>query len=98
MTSTELTIPSSRIVDAAIGTLDLAGKVTRPLFIDVENVPSQGPFLLVGNHQLFAMQDVPYLPRGLDPDRVAGHPRVRGVQRARRRTCCGVDVALGAAD
>ena len=65
MSSTELTIPSSRIVDAVIGAIDLAGKMTRPLFVDVENVPSQGPFLLVGNHQLFAMQDVPYLIRGL---------------------------------
>jgi 1-acyl-sn-glycerol-3-phosphate acyltransferase len=76
MTATELTIPSSRVVDAAIGLIDLAGKVTRPLFVDVENVPSQGPFLLVGNHQLFAMQDVPYLLRGLH---VLRGVRVRGL-------------------
>jgi 1-acyl-sn-glycerol-3-phosphate acyltransferase len=76
MTTTELTIPSSRVVDAVIGALDLAGKVTRPLFVDVENVPSQGPFLLVGNHQLFAMQDVPYLLRGLHMLRGV---RVRGL-------------------
>jgi 1-acyl-sn-glycerol-3-phosphate acyltransferase len=76
MTTNELTIPSSRIVDAAISALDLAGKVTRPLFVDAENVPSEGPFLLVGNHQLFAMQDVPYLLRGLH---VLRGVRVRGL-------------------
>ena len=76
MTTNELTIPASRIVDAAIGALDLAGKVTQPLFVDVENVPSEGPFLLVGNHQLFAMQDVPYLLRGLH---VLRGVRVRGL-------------------
>jgi 1-acyl-sn-glycerol-3-phosphate acyltransferase len=76
MTTSELTIPSSRIVDAVIGALDLAGTVTRPLFVDVENVPSEGPFLLVGNHQLFAMQDVPYLLRGLHMLRGV---RVRGL-------------------
>jgi 1-acyl-sn-glycerol-3-phosphate acyltransferase len=65
MSSTELTIPPSRIANAAWRALDVAGKVTRPLFVDVENVPSEGPFLLVGNHQLFALQDVPYLVRGL---------------------------------
>jgi len=76
MSSTELTIPSSRVIDVAIRALDLAGKVERPLFIDVENVPLQGPFLLVGNHQLFAMQDVPYMLRGLH---VLRGVRVRGL-------------------
>ena len=32
-----------------------------------------------------------------DPDALAGQPRVRGVERARSRRCCGVDVTLGAA-
>ncbi len=69
MSATDLTIPPSRIADAVWGVIDLAGKLTRPLFVDVENVPSRGPFLLVGNHQLFALQDVPYLVRGLQVQR-----------------------------
>ncbi len=76
MSTIELTIPPSRIANAVNGVVDLAEKLTRPLFVDVENVPSRGPFVLVGNHQLFAMLDVPYLVHGLQ---VLRGVRVRGM-------------------
>jgi 1-acyl-sn-glycerol-3-phosphate acyltransferase len=50
--------------------------VTRPLLLDVENVPMQGPFVLVGNHQLLGMQDLPSLVRELE---VQCGLRVRGM-------------------
>lgn len=46
------------------------------MFVDVENVPTNGPFMLVGNHQLLGMQDLPYLVRGLE---VLRGVRVRGL-------------------
>lgn len=61
----DLAIPPSWMADAVWRAIDVMAKLTQPHFLDIENVPSQGPFLLVGNHQLFAMQDVPYLVRGL---------------------------------
>jgi len=76
ISTTELTIPRSRIASVVWHVLDLAGKVERPVFVDIHNVPTQGPFLLVGNHQLFALQDVPYLVRGL---RVLRGVRIRGM-------------------
>lgn len=76
MSTTELRIPPSRIANAVNGVVDLAGKLTQPLFVDVENVPSRGPFMLVGNHQLFAMLDVPYLVHGLQ---VLRGVKVRGM-------------------
>jgi 1-acyl-sn-glycerol-3-phosphate acyltransferase len=42
----------------------------------VENVPPQGPFILVGNHQLLGIQDLPSLVRGLEVERGV---RVRGL-------------------
>ena len=59
----------SSVIDATHG-------VTRPVFLDVENVPSEGPFMLVGNHQLLGMQDLPSLVRGLQ---VLRGVRVRGL-------------------
>lgn len=72
----ELMIPSTRVAGIASGVIDLAGKLARPLFVDIENVPSRGPFMLVGNHQLLGMQDLPYLVRGLQVHRGV---RVRGM-------------------
>jgi 1-acyl-sn-glycerol-3-phosphate acyltransferase len=63
--TTDLAIPSSRIAGVADRAIDIAAKLTRPVFLDVENVPSRGPFMLVGNHQLLG-QDLPYLVRGLE--------------------------------
>lgn len=54
---------------------DIAAKLTRPVFLDVENVPPRGPFMLVGNHQLLG-QDLLYLVRGLEVLRCV---RVRGL-------------------
>jgi 1-acyl-sn-glycerol-3-phosphate acyltransferase len=76
MSGTYITIPPSRLANLVNGVLDLAGKVSRPVFVDVQNVPSQGPFMLVGNHQLLGMQDLPYLVRGLQ---VLRGVRVRGM-------------------
>jgi hypothetical protein len=50
--TTELAIPSSRIAGVVDRPIDIAAKPTRPVLLDVENVPSRGPFVLVGNHQL----------------------------------------------
>lgn len=76
MSASNLTMPSSRVGDAVNCVIDLAGKVAQPAFLDVENVPAQGPFMLVGNHQLLGMQDLPYLVRGLE---VLRGVRVRGL-------------------
>jgi 1-acyl-sn-glycerol-3-phosphate acyltransferase len=59
-------IPQSRVAATLKGALDVAHALTRPVFLDVENVPTQGPFVLVGNHQLLGMQDLPTLVRELE--------------------------------
>ena len=69
-------IPQSLVADAFRGALDIAHKVTRPVLLDLERVPSEGPFMLVGNHQLLGMQDLPTLVRELE--RLRGL-RVRGL-------------------
>src|SRR5919108_6232661 len=78
MTNTEnpLPIPASRLADAFGSVLDVAHRVTRPVFVDVEHVPAEGPFVLVGNHQLLGMQDLPTLVRELEVRRGV---RVRGM-------------------
>jgi 1-acyl-sn-glycerol-3-phosphate acyltransferase len=58
------------------GVIDASHRVTKPVFLDVENVPAEGPFMLVGNHQLLGMQDLPSLVRGLEVERGI---RVRGL-------------------
>jgi 1-acyl-sn-glycerol-3-phosphate acyltransferase len=73
---TPLPIPDSRIADALCKALDVAHSVTRPVVLDVEHVPSDGPFVLVGNHQLLGMQDLPSLVRELERRRGV---RVRGM-------------------
>jgi 1-acyl-sn-glycerol-3-phosphate acyltransferase len=69
METVQLDIPQSRVAAALKVALDAAHAVTRPLFLDIENVPTQGPFLLVGNHQLLGMQDLPTLVRELERQR-----------------------------
>lgn len=76
MERVQLEIPPSRVTGALKGALDAANVVTRPVFLDVENVPRQGPFVLVGNHQLLGMQDLPTLVRELEVRRGV---RVRGM-------------------
>jgi 1-acyl-sn-glycerol-3-phosphate acyltransferase len=56
--------------------VDAVNAVTRPVLIGLENVPENGPFLLVGNHQLLAIQDLPTLVRELERRRGI---RVRGM-------------------
>jgi 1-acyl-sn-glycerol-3-phosphate acyltransferase len=58
------------------GVIDASHRLTKPVFLDVENVPAKGPFMLVGNHQLLGMQDLPSLVRGLEVQRGV---RVRGL-------------------
>jgi 1-acyl-sn-glycerol-3-phosphate acyltransferase len=65
----QLDIPQSRMAAALKGALGAAHAVTRPVFVDIENVPTQGPFVLVGNHQLLGMQDLPTLVRELEARR-----------------------------
>jgi 1-acyl-sn-glycerol-3-phosphate acyltransferase len=72
----QLDIPQARVATALKGALDAAHTVTRPVFLDVANVPAQGPFVLVGNHQLLGMQDLPTLVRELEVQRGV---RVRGL-------------------
>jgi 1-acyl-sn-glycerol-3-phosphate acyltransferase len=71
-----LPIPPSVVADTVKGVIDVAHRVTRPVFLDVENVPTRGPFLLVGNHQLLGLQDLPTLVRELEVRRGV---RVRGM-------------------
>jgi len=71
-----LPIPPSRFASAVGRAIDFAHKLTRPVLLDVENVPSEGPFLLVGNHQLLGMQDLPSLVRELEVRRGV---RLRGM-------------------
>jgi 1-acyl-sn-glycerol-3-phosphate acyltransferase len=76
MPHADLAIPPSRLATTLKGALDVAHAVTRPVFLDVEHVPTQGPFVLVGNHQLLGMQDLPTLVRELEVRRGV---RVRGM-------------------
>ena len=69
-------IPPSRVAGAVSRGLEAAHTVTRPMMIGLENVPSEGPFLLVGNHQLLGMQDLPTLVHELEHRRGV---RVRGL-------------------
>jgi 1-acyl-sn-glycerol-3-phosphate acyltransferase len=69
-------LPPSRLAAGVGRAIDVADAITRPLLLDVENVPSKGPFMLVGNHQLLGMQDLPSLVRGLERARGV---RVRGM-------------------
>src|SRR5450631_2017445 len=62
-------IPPSRAADAVRAVVDALGTVTRPVLLEVENVPSEGPFVLVGNHQLLGMQDLPTLVRAVERQR-----------------------------
>ena len=71
-----LPIPPSRFASAVGRAIDFAHKLMRPVLLDVENVPSEGPFLLVGNHQLLGMQDLPSLVRELEVRRGV---RLRGM-------------------
>ena len=69
-------IPSSRVAGAVGRALDAGHTVSRPVMIGLEHVPPAGPFLLVGNHQLLGMQDLPTLVRELERRRGV---RVRGL-------------------
>jgi 1-acyl-sn-glycerol-3-phosphate acyltransferase len=72
----DLEVPASRMTTALWRALDVAHRVTRPVMLDVDNVPTSGPFVLVGNHQLLGMQDLPSLVRELERHRGV---RVRGM-------------------
>jgi 1-acyl-sn-glycerol-3-phosphate acyltransferase len=50
---------SSRLIDGA-------GRVIQPELFGIDRVPSSGGFLLVGNHTLLGLQDVPVLVRELE--------------------------------
>ncbi|HUO69664.1 MAG TPA: lysophospholipid acyltransferase family protein [Solirubrobacteraceae bacterium] len=76
MERVRLDIPQSRVATALKGALGAAHAVTRPVLLGVENVPAEGPSLLVGNHQLLGMQDLPTLVRELEVQRGV---RVRGM-------------------
>jgi len=73
---TALEMPRSRVADVVRVVIDAADAVGRPALIGLENVPARGPFMLVGNHQLLGMQDLPTLVRELE--RRCG-VRVRGL-------------------
>ncbi len=75
-TASPVPIPASRVAGAIKGALDVAHRVTQPVFLDEHHVPEAGPFMLVGNHQLLGMQDLPTLVRELERRRGV---RVRGL-------------------
>jgi 1-acyl-sn-glycerol-3-phosphate acyltransferase len=49
----------------ALGALTPAAWVTRPKFHGIERLPDDGRFLLVGNHTIYGLLDVPFLVAGL---------------------------------
>jgi 1-acyl-sn-glycerol-3-phosphate acyltransferase len=57
---------SSRTAGLAVRLIDLADRVIQPKLYNVENVPADRGFLLVGNHTLLGLQDVPTLVRELE--------------------------------
>lgn len=71
-----LPIPDSRVAAVLKGALDVAHRATRPELHGLEHVPASGPVMLVGNHQLLGMQDLPTLVRELERRRGV---RVRGL-------------------
>lgn len=71
-----LPIPASRVADVLKVAIDVAHRATRPELQGLEHVPTSGPFMLVGNHQLLGMQDLPTLVRELERRRGV---RVRGM-------------------
>jgi 1-acyl-sn-glycerol-3-phosphate acyltransferase len=48
------------------GLIDAGSRVIQPKLLGIERVPSSGGFLLVGNHTLLGLQDVPVLVRELE--------------------------------
>jgi 1-acyl-sn-glycerol-3-phosphate acyltransferase len=56
----------SRVASVMSRLIDGAGCVIQPKLFGVERVPSSGGFLLVGNHTLLGLQDVPILVRELE--------------------------------
>jgi 1-acyl-sn-glycerol-3-phosphate acyltransferase len=72
----DLDIPTSAMTVTAWRLVDAAHRLTRPVVLDITNVPGSGPFMLVGNHQLLGMQDLPSLVRELEKRRGV---RVRGM-------------------
>jgi 1-acyl-sn-glycerol-3-phosphate acyltransferase len=66
----------SRVRRAVCAAIDGVDALTRPLLLGLKNVPGRGPFMLVGNHQLLGMQDLPTLIRELERRRGV---RVRGL-------------------
>lgn len=75
-TVSPLPIPDSRVAAVLKGALDVAHRATRPELHGLEHVPASGPVMLVGNHQLLGMQDLPTLVRELERRRGV---RVRGL-------------------
>lgn len=58
--------PSDREMRALLGLLVRPlSLVARPLFFDWENIPDERPLMFVGNHNLYAFLDTPFLFAGL---------------------------------
>ena len=53
--------PGPRLTAVAARALGVAHRLLQPRVYGVERVPDRGPFLLVGNHTLYGLQDVPSL-------------------------------------
>ncbi|MBJ7457706.1 MAG: acyltransferase family protein [Thermoleophilaceae bacterium] len=62
-------MPRSRARSLLNQVLDAANSVTQPVLLDAENVPRSGPVMLVGNHTLLGVQDVPSMVRELERQR-----------------------------
>ncbi len=53
--------PGPRLTAVATRALGAAHRLLQPRLYGLERVPDRGPFLLVGNHTLYGLQDVPSL-------------------------------------
>ncbi len=53
--------PGARTTAVAARALGAAHRLLQPRLYGVERIPDHGPFLLVGNHTLYGLQDVPSL-------------------------------------
>jgi 1-acyl-sn-glycerol-3-phosphate acyltransferase len=54
-------VASSTQIGLVVRTIDQLARITRPEFHGLERVPKDGRFLLVGNHTLYGVFDVPFM-------------------------------------
>ena len=61
MPPTDIPQPGVRTTAVAVRALGMVNRVLQPKLYGVDCIPDRGPFMLVGNHTLYGLQDVPSL-------------------------------------